>query len=405
MTRRPPPPDSLALRPLPKVLIVDDRPDNLLVLEAILAPLRCELVRARSGQEALRHLLHEEVAVILLDVQMPGLDGYDTARAVKGRERTRNIPIIFLTALDRELDHQLRGYGTGAVDFLAKPLEPEVLQAKVSVFLDLHEQRALVEEQATELARRLEERDAAQAALSRLTAELQRSNADLERFAVAVSHDLREPLQVGAGLLDLLAERYGAQLGAEGCEVLDDARTGLRQLGDLVSEILVKTKAGTEARERRPVPLDEALAEAKVQLAAELAAADPDLTADPLPTVTGDRWALQQVFVHVLQSALGRTGPSATIHVGVTRRHQSWVITTTDDGRPIDPGTVPRLFSLFGRPGDADAVDAGLAIARRTVEQHGGVIWVEPGPGRGTSICFTLPADEPAGHQDGTPEP
>jgi signal transduction histidine kinase len=390
-------------RPLPKVLMVDDRPDNLLVLEAILEPLPCELLRAGSGQEALRRLLHEEVAVILLDVQMPGLDGYDTARAVKGRERTRSVPIIFLTALDREIDHQLRGYGTGAVDFLSKPLQPEVLRAKVSVFLDLHEQRALVEEQAAELARRLEERDAAQAALSRLTSELQRSNADLERFAVAVSHDLREPLQVGAGLLDLIAERHGRGLSPEGCALLDDARSGLRQLGELVADVLLRTRPGQDLLVRQEVSLDTALAEARVQLAAELARADPALTSDPLPVVTGDRWALQQVFVHVLQSALRRADGPATIHIGVSRRHLSWVISTTDDGRSIDPAELPRLFSLFGRPGDPEAADTGLAIARRTIEQHGGVIWVEPAPGRGTTVSFTLPARAPSTDESSRP--
>ncbi|MEO5679170.1 MAG: response regulator [Acidimicrobiales bacterium] len=385
-------------RPLPKVLIVDDRPDNLLVLEAILEPLPCELVRADSGQEALRRLLHEEVAVILLDVQMPGLDGYETARAVKGRERTRSIPIIFLTAIDREIDHKLRGYDAGAVDFLSKPLDPAVLVAKVTVFLDLHEQRALVEEQAAELSHRLGERDAAQAALSRLSAELQRSNADLERFAVALSHDLREPLQVGAGLLDLLAVRYGASLGPEGLEVLDEAREGLRVLGHLVADVLTRTRPVTGAGEHRPVVLDAVLAEARVQLAAELDAADPTLTADPLPVVQGDAWSLQQTFVHVLQSALRRADGPATIHIGVTRRDGDWVITTTDDGPPIDPGDLPGLFSLFGRPGDPAAGDTGLAIARRTVEQHGGGIWVDPAPGRGTAISFSLPADAaPAG--------
>jgi signal transduction histidine kinase len=386
-------------RPLPKVLLVDDRPDNLLVLEAILAPLPCELLRAGSGREALRCLLNEEVAVILLDVQMPGLDGYETARTVKARERTRNIPIIFLTALDRELDHQLRGYGTGAVDFLGKPLEPEVLLAKVSVFLDLHQQRALVEEQAAELARRLEERDAAQAALSRLTAELQRSNSDLERFALSVSSDLREPLQVGAGLLDLLADRHGTNLGPDGCALLDEARRELRALSALVSEVLLRTRAVTGSRQREPVPLDEVLDQARVQLTGELSAADPVLTADPLPTVTGDRWALQQVFVHLLQSALRRSDGPATIHIGVGRRDRSWVISATDDGRPVDPTLVPQLFSLFARPEDADEVGADLAIVRRTVEQHGGIVWLEPAPGRGTTISFTLPAevDELAG--------
>lgn len=375
----------------PKVLIVDDRPDNLLVLEAILEPLPCELVRAGSGQEALRRLLHEDVAVILLDVQMPGLDGYETARAIKGRERTRSIPIIFVTAIDREIDQKLRGYGTGAVDFLAKPVEPAVLLAKVSVFLDLHAQRVLVVEQAAELGRRLHERDTAQAALSRLTAELQQSNADLERFAFAVSHDLREPLQVGAGLLDLLADRYGSALGPEGLEVLDEAREGLRGLGELVADVLARGKAATGSQGLRSVDLDGVLAEAKVQLAAELVAADPALSSDPLPTVVGDPWSLQQVLVHLLQSALRRADGPPSIHIGVTRRNDSWVISTTDDGRPVDPADLPRLFSLFGRPGDPDVTEAGLAIARRNVEQHGGSIWVEPAPGRGTTISFSLP--------------
>ena len=376
----------------PKVLIVDDRPENLLVLEAVLEPLPCQLIRAGSGQEALRCLLHEEVAAILLDVQMPGLDGYETARAIKGRERTRSIPIIFLTAIDRELDQRLRGYGTGAVDFLAKPLEPEILLAKVAVFLDLHRQRALVQEQATELADRLQERQAAQVALSRLTVELQRSNADLERFAVALSHDLREPLQVGAGLLELLADRYGAALGPEGLELVADARQGLRDLGGHVAEVLARTRPTTA--KHAPIDLGEVLSQARLQLAGDLAAADPALTTDPLPSVSGDAWSLQQVFVHILQSALRRSDGPATIHVGVTRRDGSWVISTIDDGRSVDPADGPRLFSLFGRPDDPETADTGLAVARRTVEEHGGEIWIEPAPGRGCAVCFSLPCTD-----------
>jgi signal transduction histidine kinase len=210
---------------------------------------------------------------------------------------------------------------------------------------------------------------------------------------VAVSHDLREPLQVGAGLLDLLADRYGGALGPEGCEVLDLARTGLRELGELVSVVLVRTRAEAGARAHRPVQLDEALAEAKVQLASELAAADPALTADPLPTVMGDAWQLQQVFVHILQSALRRADQPVSIHISVTRRQHSWVISTTDDAPAVNPAELPRLFSLFGRPGDPEAGEAGLAIARRTIEEHGGVIWVEPAPGRGTTMSFTLPVE------------
>ena len=119
------------------LLLVDDRPENLLALEAILEPLEADLVRADSGEEALRRLLHDEFAVILLDVQMPGMDGFQTAELIKQRERTRHIPILFLTAISKDAEHVFRGYSAGAVDYLMKPFEPLVLRAKVAVFIEL----------------------------------------------------------------------------------------------------------------------------------------------------------------------------------------------------------------------------------------------------------------------------
>ena len=149
-----------------RILLVDDRPENLLALEAILEPLGHELVRAGSGEAALKTLLREEVALILLDVQMPGLDGFQTAELIKERERTRHIPIIFLTALNTDPAHVFRGYSTGAVDYLTKPFDPEMLRSKASVFVDLHEKTREVRRQAellreqelAELRRESEER-------------------------------------------------------------------------------------------------------------------------------------------------------------------------------------------------------------------------------------------------------
>jgi PAS domain S-box-containing protein len=152
--------------PLAKILLVDDRPENLLALEAILEPLEQELVRAESGDEALRHLLHDDYAAILLDVQMPRLDGFQTAELIKQRERTRHVPIIFLTALSRDSEHVFRGYETGAVDYITKPFDPAVLRAKVGVFIELWQKtvelqrhEALVREQElAALGRESEER-------------------------------------------------------------------------------------------------------------------------------------------------------------------------------------------------------------------------------------------------------
>ena len=123
------------------ILLVDDRSENLLAVEAILEPLGHRLVSASSGEEALRHLLQEDFAVILLDVQMPGLDGFETAELIKQRERTRHIPILFLTAISKDRRHVFRGYETGAVDYIFKPFDAEILRSKVAVFIELHEQR------------------------------------------------------------------------------------------------------------------------------------------------------------------------------------------------------------------------------------------------------------------------
>ncbi|MET9219885.1 MULTISPECIES: response regulator [unclassified Streptomyces] len=140
-----------------KILLVDDRPENLLALEAILSALDQTLVRASSGEEALKALLTDDFAVILLDVQMPGMDGFETAAHIKRRERTRDIPIIFLTAINHGPHHTFRGYAAGAVDYISKPFDPWVLRAKVSVFVDLYTKNCQLREQAALLRLQLEQ--------------------------------------------------------------------------------------------------------------------------------------------------------------------------------------------------------------------------------------------------------
>jgi CheY-like chemotaxis protein len=137
------------------ILLVDDRSENLVALEAILGSLEHELVPARSGEEALKALLTREFAVILLDASMPGMDGFETAARIKRREKTRDIPIIFLTALNNEPQHAFRGYEVGAVDYLTKPFDPWILRAKVSVFVDLYQKNRQLRELASLLRRRL----------------------------------------------------------------------------------------------------------------------------------------------------------------------------------------------------------------------------------------------------------
>jgi CheY-like chemotaxis protein len=193
------------------VLMVDDRSENLLALEAILAGLGHQLVRASSGEEALKRLLVDDVALILLDVQMPGMDGFETAQHIKSRERTRDIPIVFLTAIDGEAHQAFRGYAAGAVDYLSKPFDPWVLRAKVSVFIELHERRR-------ELAARMSEVEARLAGLEaeRLSALLVRSQVHLDTAVEAVEEgaDATPALLAAQDACRQLAQLLGSPRGA-----------------------------------------------------------------------------------------------------------------------------------------------------------------------------------------------
>jgi CheY-like chemotaxis protein len=272
------------------VLMVDDRPDNLLALEAILQPLELRLVRAASGEEALKRLLNDEFAVILLDVQMPGMDGFETAAHIKQRDRTSGIPIIFLTAISREVQHQLRGYDAGAVDYLAKPFEPEVLRAKVAVFVDLWAKNQLLQRQSELLELRLQERDRAQEALARQAMELERSNAELEQFAHVVSHDLQEPLHTLSGFLELLSEQHVKVLDEDGQLYVERAMAGADRMRQLVRDLLEYARVSTSVQPFGTVDMQAAVDGVLADLHDEIETVGATVTAEDLPTVQGDRF-------------------------------------------------------------------------------------------------------------------
>ncbi len=195
-----------------KILLVDDRPENLLALEAILSALDQTLVRAASGEEALKALLTDDFAVILLDVQMPGMDGFETASHIKRRERTRDIPIIFLTAINHGPHHTFRGYAAGAVDYISKPFDPWVLRAKVSVFVDLYMKNCQLKEQAALLRLQLEAGDAEPAPGSVLLGELSARLSSVEEQAEALTKQLDGTDNSGAAATAAQLERKLAGL-------------------------------------------------------------------------------------------------------------------------------------------------------------------------------------------------
>ncbi len=363
------------------ILLVDDRPENLLALEEVLRPLGQRLVRATSGEEALRRVLTDDFAVILLDVQMPGLDGFETAAHIKRREKSRHIPIIFLTAISREPHHALKGYSAGAVDYLAKPFDPWVLQSKVAVFLDLHNKSVLLERQAQELRS--------------FNAELERSNRDLAQFASIVSHDLGQPLLTVTGFLQLLRRLLGDELDPVAEQTLEGALKGAERMKMITDDLLAYSRVGTTPTTREPVDLAALVEETKDNLGFAIAESDATVTAEALPTVEGQRSLLAQLVQNLLANALKfvPAGEAPEIRVGVEDQGAAWCISVSDNGIGVPVEDRERIFEMFQRLPDRDAyagTGIGLAICKRVAELHGGRIWVDEAPGGGSVFRFTL---------------
>jgi signal transduction histidine kinase len=347
----------------------------------VLEPLGHRLVRAESGEAALRHLLVDDIAVIVLDVQMPGLDGFQTATAIKERERTRDIPIIFLTALSHDAEHRMRGYATGAVDYIFKPVDPDLLRAKVSVFVQLHLSTLQLKEQAVVLAQR--------------TAELERSNADLEQFAYIASHDLQEPLRVVAGYLELLTDEAAGGLSEQARQWVSRATDAAARMEELVAGLLVYSRAGTGVLEPEVVDLDEVLAAATHDLGALVRASGGAVRAEPLGPAMGSPLELRRVLQNVVGNALKYRGEAPPVVTVSASRAGGWVtLHVADDGIGVGEDDLARVFGMFerveGQPYPGTGL--GLAVSRRLVERTGGRIWMERNDGAGVTVHLTLPA-------------
>jgi signal transduction histidine kinase len=363
------------------ILLVDDQDMNLRLLEAILKGRDETLVKARSGPEALKALLERDFAVVLLDVQMPGMDGFETAQLVRERERSRHTPILFVTAIDRDAEHVRRGYLLGAVDYLFKPLDPDVLRAKVSAFVDLWRMR--------QAERRAKE------ALAERTRELERSNADLAQFGQIVAHDLQAPLRTVGGYLDLLARRAGDALDDKARQWIGRAKDDLERMHALIRDLLSYARVRTERPALEATDSDAVARQAIEGLRGPIQDAGAEVTVDGLPRVLADPTQLAQVFQNLVDNAVKfRSGPGPKVRLTAERRADEWLFRVADDGIGIDAKDHARVFEpcirLHARD-DYAGTGLGLAICRKAVEAHGGRIGVESQKGKGSTFWFTLP--------------
>jgi hypothetical protein len=389
-----------------KILLVDDTPENLVSLEAALSGLGEELVMAQSGKEALRHLLNGDFAAILLDVRMPEMDGFETAELIRSRPRSRQIPILFLTGYRNE-EHLFRGYDLGAVDFLFKPIVPEVLRSKVAAFVELSRSNAKLRQQADALRKQAEELQRVEQEVRRLntslearvlerTEELMRSNEELQQFAYVASHDLREPLRTVSIYAQLLAKRYHGRLDGDADQFIGFIVHNAERMETLVHDLLDFSRIDVRGKDFfSRTSCEMALDDAMDNIRPLIAETGAEITRDPLPYVMGDLVQLTRLFQNLLVNSIKYRGDDVLrIHVSAKDNGAEFLLAVKDNGIGIDPQYAEKIFGIFRvlQPRERNSGSGmGLAICRKIVTRHEGRIWVESALGRGASFYWTLP--------------
>jgi two-component system, sensor histidine kinase and response regulator len=377
------------------ILLVDDQPANLVALEAMLQSLGQNLVRAESGREALKELLTQDFAVILLDVKMPDMDGFETATLIRQRDKSRHTPIIFLTAADRSHTQAVRGYAVGAVDYLVKPVVPEFVRSKVSVFVELAKKTEMLRRQtlllqaSEQAARELVE---AQAELVR---DLEHKNRELESFSYAVSHDLRAPLRRIDSFSRAILETQADRLDDAGQHYFERVREASRHMSQLIDDVLYLSKVTQADLRQQDVDLS-SLVEA---VAARLREAEPDrkveLKVRPGVMVQGDGQLLRIAVTNLLENAwkfTTREG-SPRIEFGATHLGGEPAYFIRDNGAGFDQTYADRLFVPFQRlhrASEFPGAGIGLATVQRIIHRHGGRVWAEGAVDQGATFHFTV---------------
>jgi signal transduction histidine kinase len=405
-------------QPSVNILIVDDEPKNLAVLESVLDDPDYRLVRATSGEEALLALMAEEFAVLILDVRMPGMSGFEVAQLVKDRKKTARLPIIFLTAYYNEDGHILEGYGTGAVDFLHKPVQPTVLRSKVAVFAELYKKGRELAAANKMLLGEVAERRRAEARLSELaesldrrvterTRELQDSEARLldahrrkDEFLATLAHELRNPLAPLRSAVELI--RHGAVTPAKLEWAAGMMERQVRSLVRLIDDLMdvSRINRGKIELKREPLALNDVLAEVVETVRPSIDESRHELAVlmpDRQVVVDADRTRLAQALLNLLNNAVKYTDPGGRIELGVLVEKGNAVITIRDTGIGIAPEDLEEVFQMFSQVESAltrsrGGLGIGLSLTRRLIEMHGGTVRASSdGVGQGSRFQISLP--------------
>ena len=344
----------------PKILIVDDKPENLVALRTVLKNLDIELVEARGGNEALKKSLHHDFVLALLDIQMPEMDGYELAGILREEEKTMHLPFIFISAVYTDNLNVFKGYEKGAFSFITKPFQPEILINKVKFFIDKHQQEV---------------------ALFELNEELKNSNKDLEAFGYSISHDLRAPLRALNGYAAMLKEDYGAILEEEGNRMINSICRNAAKMESLIDDLLSFSHLGRKDLQKTVIDT-KTLVDGILTEISQTMSNGPQIKIGQLHNVTADYGLIRQVLFNIISNAFKYSSKKEdpVVEIFSEEKNGEIIFSVRDNGAGFDMKYADKLFGVFQRlhsQDDFEGTGVGLAIVHRIITKHKGKIWAE----------------------------
>lgn len=362
------------------ILVVDDKPENLRLLFDMLTGQGYDVRRVIDGKQALTAATSEPPDLILLDIMMPGLNGYEVCQLLKSQPRTKEIPVIFLSAL-KDVSEKVRGFDVGGVDYISKPFELREILARIENQLTIGRQRRQIAEQYGKL--------------EELNQKLLRSNRELEQFASVVSHDLQQPLTSLKAFAQLLQIEYEGQFDEKAASYVDRIVTSATRMQRLIRDLLTYCGCDTPPAPLQLTDCNPVLEQVLSDLRLEIEATNATVTSDLLPAVMADPIQLGEVFQNLIGNAIKyrRDGVAPQVRITVSEEGRHWLFCVADNGIGIPEKSFDRIFKIFTRlhgfnkyPGTG----IGLSICKKIVESYGGQIWVESTVGLGTKFYFKL---------------
>lgn len=365
----------------PKILIVDDKPENLVALEVVLREMNVEIIKANSGNEALKETLSHDFALALLDIQMPEMDGYELASILRDDEKTSHLPFIFISAVYTDNLNVFKGYEQGAFSFITKPFQPEILLNKVKYFIEKHQQ----EMELFQLYKNLEKKNE----------ELEYSNKELESFSYSVSHDLRTPLRALDGYCKILQEDYAQISDAERERIIGKIRYNAKKMGTLVDDLIAFSRLGKKEIKKSKINMNEMVEMVLSELNDSLSHKAAIKLENLLPA-NADKSLLQQVWINLISNAVKYSSKKEKpeVKIGSVESENEVKYYIKDNGAGFNMEYVSKLFGVFQRlhsENEFQGTGIGLAIVHRIIEKHGGKIWAEGKENEGATFYFTLP--------------